>query len=161
MSRGTLQRLARGLLAALGLLLAALAPGAQALAAPQALSFTVSNPVCTQTPAKTGICQINIRSISANSSDGTLLGVEIGINGKLRARINTFFENNAYLTQKMLNGGLQVPCGGLGAGGLPGYGQVYSVSVVAVLVGGTSSTDIASVACPAFTGTTYLPMMRR
>jgi hypothetical protein len=117
MSRSALlSRLVSRLALGGGLLMILLSRGAQASGAPAAVSLTVNNPACVQIAQTQGACQIVVRSASV-SGDSTLLALEVSVNGKVRARVNAFFENNISLNQKMLGDGLQVACGGPGSGG--------------------------------------------
>jgi hypothetical protein len=143
----------------LGLLLVANTSGTGSRPAQASSTFSVSNPVCVQAAVTSSICRINIRSIYAN--DPALLGVTIGINGKLRARMNTFFESSATLDYSMLGNGLNVTCGLPGSGGNPHAGHVYSVTISTVVSSGSPSVDVASVLCPYYQKLTYLPILRK
>jgi hypothetical protein len=160
-TRVALLRLLRGVSVTLGLLLVAMVPGTRTQAKLQASTLIVSNPVCVQVARSNGICRINIRGIFANASDGSLVGVTVGINGALRARVNTFFENSINLTAPMLRDGLQVVCGPVGASGIPNAGRKYSVTVSTVVTGGSTLVDTTNVVCPAYGMATYLPVIRK
>jgi hypothetical protein len=118
-------------------------------------SMVFSNPYCYQPDPTVNKCFINIRYYQA-SDDGVsapyMLGVNISINGKLRARENLFFENNIYYSYDMIPNGLQVTCGSPNSGGAgAAYGAVYSVNVEPMDTTGVSmGYDHASLACPAY-----------
>jgi hypothetical protein len=160
-ARTFLRRFLRVVPAVLGLLLVSLVSGTSARAQESATTLLVSNPVCVQVASVPGVCQINLRSIAASGSGGSLLGVTVGISGKLRARFNTFFENDVNMTASMLGGGFRVTCGLPGSGGLSGLGRVYSVTISTVVSSGSSLTDTSNVACPAYKRMIYLPIIRR
>ena len=128
--------------------------------APEALSLIVSNPYCTQASAASSTCLINVRNISATSSDPNFLGVQISINGKTRAYFSNFFENSVYINDSMMGKGLQVTCGRPNASGLPGYGLQYNLGISALVSGGSPTTDTAVVTCPAFESKLYLPVVK-
>jgi hypothetical protein len=128
--------------------------------APQAVSLTVNNPYCVQPSTASSTCLINLRYLSATSSDPNFLGVQITINGKTRAYFSNFFENSVYITDRMMGKGLQVTCGRPNASGLPGYGLQYNLGISAIVSGGSPTTDIAVVTCPAFESKLYLPIVK-
>jgi hypothetical protein len=86
----------------IGLLLAAclgmslMLSGGSVRAAPTVTTLTVNNPTCAQLQVATNACVIKIRSISASSTDPLFSHVEISVNGKLRAHLSAFFEQNIY-----------------------------------------------------------------
>ena len=133
-------------------------------AAPQTmLSVTMSNPACVQVPAATGTCYILIRSISASASDSSFTGLDISVDGKVRARFQTFFESAISGNYRMFGRGFLVTCGRTNSGGDPNYGALHHVDYRGYLFG--SSTPAASgtalVYCPAYDGTVYLPLIRK
>lgn len=133
-------------------------------AAPQAtLSVTMSNPTCIQVPAKAGACHIVIRSISASASDTSFTGLDISIDGKVRGRIQTFFETTTYFNDRMVGAGFLVTCGRTGSGGDPVYGAVHHVDYKGYLFGSSipAAFGTASVFCPAYDATVFLPLVRR
>ena len=123
--------------------------------------LTVNNPYCVQPTVKTGACYINLRSLSAYTTDSSFTRVEISINGKVRLRLQSFFESSAYLSDRMLGNGLQVPCGGPNASGNPAYGRIYPVTIIGYSSNSPSTTDIATVTCPFYDGKTYVPAVRK
>ena len=133
-------------------------------AAPQAtLSVTMSNPACVQALANAGTCYLIIRSINASASDSSFTGLDISIDGKVRARIQTFFETTAYATDRMFGRGFLVTCGRSNAGGDPNYGRQYRVDYKGYLFGSTApaASGTASVYCPAYDATVYLPLVHK
>jgi hypothetical protein len=130
-------------------------------ASPASISMTLSNPICQQAKNYTGICLINLRSLSARSDDPTFSHVEISIDGKVRAYYSAFFESSILTNFAMLGNGLQVTCGLPNAGGDPKNGNIYQVKVTAYLGGSPAITDIASVTCPYFISTSLLPVVNR
>jgi hypothetical protein len=157
-------RLPRPLLLALGLLLTLSLPGELAhatLQAPAALTVTMSNPVCVEILPASGDCSIEMSSLTASSSAQDFGRLELLVNGKLRLSEYGFFESSAYLSPSMLPGGLKVTCGRANDGGLPDYGRSYSITANAYLTDGSSSSDAATVYCPAFDGSVYLPLIAR
>ena len=76
-------------------------------------------------------------------------------------RMQTFFENSAYLTNLMLDKGLKVACGGPNASGVPGFGRVYSVGLIGYDTTGSPVIDTANVTCPFYEGKTFLPVVRK
>ncbi len=145
----------------LGIGLALALTGEQARAAPAALSMSVSKPYCVQSQTQLGACYINVSSFSASTTDLTLSRIEISIDGKVRLRMQSFFENSAILSNLMVGNGLKVACGGQNVSGVPGYGKVYSVSLTGYATGSSPVTDIANVTCPFYEGKIYLPAVRR
>jgi hypothetical protein len=123
--------------------------------------LTVNNPYCVQPSVKTGACYINLRSLNAYTSDSSFSRVEISINGKVRLRLQSFFESSASLNDRMLGTGLQVPCGGPNASGNPAYGRIYQVVITGYSTNSPSTTDIANVTCPFYEGKMYLPAVMR
>ncbi len=133
-------------------------------AAPEAtLSVTMSNPTCVQAAANSGTCYILIRSISATASDTSFTGLDISVDGKVRARFQPFFETSVSVNYKMLGRGLMVTCGRTNSGGNPNYGALHTVDYKGYLFGGTgpAAYGTASVYCPAFDGFAYLPIIRK
>jgi len=126
-----------------------------------ATTLTVSNPTCAQAVATTGACTINIKSINVSSSDPLFSHVEISINGKVRAYLSSFFEQNIYLNSAMLGEGLQVTCGLPGASGDPAYGNQYQVGIAAYITGSSPIVDSAVVYCPSFVSKSFLPLVSR
>lgn len=126
---------------------------------PNALTVNLSNPSCVQAQAG-GTCSIQFTSLVVASSDPSFSRVELLVNGKLRILMSGFFETSAYLTPSMIAGGLKVACGQTNDGGLPNYGKSYLVTANAYLANGTTSTNSATVYCPAYDGRTYLPIAR-
>jgi hypothetical protein len=135
--------------------------GSTGTASPAAVSLTVNNPYCVQAPLPSSTCWINVRNISATSSDPNFLGVEITVNGKTRAYFSNFFETAVYINKRMLGNGLRVICGRPNASGVPGYGLKYNVGISAIVSGSSPTTDTAVVACPAYESKAYLPTVRR
>ncbi len=135
--------------------------GEQVRAAPAALSMSVSNPYCVQSNTQLGACYINVSSFSASTTDLTLSRIEISIDGKVRLRMQSFFENSATLSDPMLGKGLKVACGGRDASGVAGYGRVYSVGLTGYATTGSPVADIANVTCPFYEAKTYLPVVKR
>lgn len=129
--------------------------------APQAVALTVSNPYCTQPSTASSTCLINLRYLSATSSDPGFLGVQITVNGKTRAYFSNFFESSIYVNDRMMGKGLQVTCGRPNASGVAGFGLQYSLGISAIVSGGSPVTDIANVTCPAFESRLYLPVVNR
>jgi len=127
--------------------------------APEAVTLTVSDPYCAQTPAASSSCVINVRYLSATSSDPNFLGVQLTVNGKTRAYISNFFENSVYINDRMMGSGLQVTCGKPNASGQPDYGFQYNLGISAIVSGSTPTTDTAIVTCPAFESRMFLPMV--
>jgi len=122
-----------------------------------AASLNVSNPYCTQPMPASSTCLINMRSISATSSDPNFLGVQIAIDGKTRAFFSNFFETSVSINERMMGKGLQVVCGKPNASGVPGYGLQYHVGISAVVSGSSATTDTANVNCPSYEDRLYLP----
>ncbi len=91
----------------------------------------------------------------------TFSRIEISIEGKVRLRMQSFFESSAYLSESMLGSGLKVPCGGPNASGVPGFGKVYSVQLTGYTIPGSPVTDIANVTCPYYEGKIFLPTVRK
>ncbi len=145
----------------LGIGLALALTGEQARAAPAALTMNVSKPYCTQSITQLGACYINVSSFSASTTDLSFSRIEISIDGKVRLRMQGFFENSASLSNLMLGDGLKVPCGGQNASGVPGYGKVYSVNLTGYTTTGSPVSDIANVTCPFYAGKIYLPVVGR
>lgn len=155
-------RAARAALLGVSLALMLMVPAANAAPIPAAtLNLTMSNPSCIEAAPQTGMCSLQIRSLSALGSAGSSLSnLELSVNGKLRLRMTGFFESSASLSSSMLGNGLSVPCGGKNAGGNPAYGNVYSLSVNASLTDNTHSSASAQLYCPYYEGKTYLPSVR-
>jgi hypothetical protein len=128
---------------------------------PDAVSLTVNNPTCAQASPSSVTCLINVRNISAASSDPNFLGVQITVNGKTRAFFSNFFETSVSINRRMLGNGLQVICGKPNASGLPDYGLQYNLGISAIVSGSSPITDTAIVTCPFFEGKAYLPMVRK
>lgn len=137
------------------------ASGSTRTLASGAVTLTVNNPYCAQALPSSGICLINLRNISATSTDPNFLGVRITINGKTRAFFSKFFETSVYINQGMIGNGLQVVCGRPNASGVPGSGQIYSVGISAIVSGSSPTTDTANVTCPSFESRSYLPMLKK
>jgi hypothetical protein len=129
--------------------------------APDAVSLTVSNPYCIQPSTASSTCLINLRYLSATSTDPNFLAVQISVNGKTRAYFSNFFESSVYVNDRMLGKGLQVTCGRPNASGLPAYGLQYNLGISAIVSGSSPITDIANVTCPAFERRLYLPIMEK
>ncbi len=133
-------------------------------AAPQAtLSVTMSNPTCVQVPANAGACYIVIRSISAIASDTSFTGLDVSIDGKVRARLQPFFETSVSATDRMFDQGFLVTCGRSNADGDPNYGRQYQVYYKGYLSGSTTPAayGTASVNCPAYDAAMYLPLVHK
>jgi hypothetical protein len=149
-------------LCVVGILLAL--AGAPAQTSPRAtLAATMSNPACVQVAANSGACAIIIRSVSASASDQTFTHLDIVIDGKVRARIQTFFEATAYLGNRMLGQGLLVACGRPNDSGDPNYGHRYQVTYNGYLAGSDipAATGTASVYCPYYEKEVYLPLVQK
>jgi hypothetical protein len=151
----------------IGLLLAAclgmnlMLSGGIVRAAPTVTTLTVNNPTCAQLQVATNACVIKIRSISASSTDPLFSHVEISVNGKLRAHLSAFFEQNIYLISAMLAEGLQVSCGLPGASGDAAFGNQYSVGISAHITGSPPIVDVANVTCPYYVSKSFLPLTNR
>lgn len=126
-----------------------------------AVSMTVNNPYCAQASPASSTCLINVRTISATSSDPNFRGLQITINGETRAYFSTFFETSVYINREMIGQGLEVTCGRPNASGLPGYGLQYSIGISGIISGGSSTTDTAIVNCPSFEARVYLPKVSK
>ncbi len=135
--------------------------GSARMATNAGVTLTVSNPYCAQASPSSSTCLINVRNISATSSDPNFLGLQITINGKTRAFFSNFFETSVFINDGMMGKGLQVVCGRPNASGLPGYGLQYSVGISAIVSGSSPTTDTANVTCPSFESKAYLPMLKR
>jgi hypothetical protein len=135
--------------------------GSAHTSSPDAVVLTVSNPYCAQALPPSSTCFINVRTISATSSDPNFLGLEITINGKARARLSNYFETSTYLNQLMLGKGLKVICGRPNASGVPGFGLQYSVGISTIVAGSSSITDTANVTCPSYESKAFLPAVRK
>ncbi|MCB9422382.1 MAG: hypothetical protein H6667_21445 [Ardenticatenaceae bacterium] len=129
--------------------------------APQAVTMTVSNPYCVQDVETAGSCLINLRYFYAYTADSSFNHIEIAIDGKVRAHMNGFFENSAYLTGPMLGNGLKVACGGKNVSGIPDMGRQYAVTLTGFATGSSPVVDIANVTCPYYQGKTYLPLLTK
>ena len=127
------------------------------------LSVTMSNPTCVQAAADSGNCYIVIRSINAVASDQSFTNLDISIDGKVRARLQPFFETTFNLTNRMFGPGLMVPCRRSNNGGDPAYGHLYQVSYKGYLAGSTglAAFGTASVYCPYYQESIYLPIVER
>ena len=154
-------RILRSLLSLLGIGLIVALAGEPVRAAPAALTMTVSRPYCMQASPPSGTCFINVGSFNASTSDSTFSHIEISIDGKVRMRMQSFFENSASMSYLMLGEGLKVSCGGPNASGVPGFGRVYAVKLTGYTTIGSPVTDIANVTCPFYEGKTFLPAVRR
>ncbi len=133
-------------------------------AAPQAtLSVTMSNPACARSLTNSGACYITIRSLSAVASDSSFTNLDISVDGKVRARLQTFFENAFSASANMFGKGFLVTCGRTNSGGDPNYGALHTVDYKGYLFGGTgpAAYGTASVYCPAYDGLAYLPVIRK
>ncbi|HTP10432.1 MAG TPA: hypothetical protein VMP08_19395 [Anaerolineae bacterium] len=133
-------------------------------AAPQAtLSVTMSNPTCVQASATAGACYILIRSISASASDTSFTGLDISVDGKVRARLQPFFETTVYAADRMFGQGFLVTCGRSNSSGDPKYGALHTVDYKGYLFGSSTPAayGLASVFCPAYDGAVYLPLVRK
>ena len=148
------------LLICTGILLIGTSGSARTLA-PDAVTLTVNNPYCTQPSVTSSICLINVRTISANSTDPNFLGIQLTVNGKTRARFSNFFENSVLINTEMMGKGLQVTCGRPNASGVAGYGLQYSLGITALISGGSPITDIANVTCPAYESKIFMPIIRK
>jgi hypothetical protein len=135
-------------------------PSRAASRLPTSISVSMSNPTCYQVLPANGACSIQINSLTASGSDASFARVELLVNGKLRINMAGFFEASASLTSQMIPGGLMVACGRLNEGGLPNYGRAYTVTVIAYMADNTSATGSKVVLCPAFEGSTFIPMVR-
>jgi hypothetical protein len=122
-----------------------------------AVTLTVSNPYCAQSVPASPICWINVRNISATSSDPNFLGVQITVNGKTRAFFSQFFETSVTINKNMLGKGLQVNCGLPNASGQADSGLQYHVGISGIVSGGSPTTDTANVFCPYFVTRVYMP----
>ena len=152
----------RALLLLAGLALALIVPGERAVrAAPVTVSVSMSNPACVQVAPQSGACQIVFGYLSATGSDASFSRMEVRVDSKLRARMTGFFETSAYMNTAMLNGGLQVACGGPNSGGDPNFGKLYSVRLDGFMSGGENSWAQANVYCPYYDGKVYIPIVTR
>ena len=113
-------RILRFLFTLLGIGLIVALAGEPVRAEPSALTMNVSRPYCVQASPPSGACFINVSSFSASTPDSTFARIEISIDGKVRLRMQSFFENSAYLTYLMMGEGLKVTCGGPNASGVRG-----------------------------------------
>ena len=148
----------------IGLIIATQFPGDTVWAAsPKAASVSVdlSNPACVEALPASGVCSIKFNSLTASGSDTSFSRVEVLVDGKLRVNMTGFFESSASLIYQMLPEGLKVACGSPNQGGLPGFGKAYTLTAIAYMADGTSSTDQMNVFCPAFDGNLYLPFLRK
>lgn len=147
---------------ALGLVLA-LPVGSVRAGTQATLAVTMSNPVCVQPTDSTAACYIVIRSIQATASDTSFSNLDITIDGRVRGRMNGFFESSASAYSRMFGRGFQVTCGFPNASGNPAYGRSYQVGYAGYLFGvsGPAASGTATVFCPAFKGTVDLPKVSR
>jgi hypothetical protein len=135
--------------------------GSASTASQDGVALTVSNPYCAQASPPSATCLINVRNISATSSDPNFRGVQITVNGKTRAFFSNFFENSVFINENMIGNGLQVVCGRPNASGLPNYGLQYKVGISAIVSGSSATNDTANVNCPFFESKAYLPTVRK
>jgi hypothetical protein len=77
-----------------------------------------------------------------------ILNMTIEIDGRLRAVVQGFFQNNAFVPADMYRPGFEVACGNLGAGGVPGRGNLYSYVIKAQESGGLTAANYGTVVCP-------------
>ncbi len=131
-------------------------PAGTRVNSPNALTYKLlSNPYCYQPNPSVDQCFLNIRYYQA-TDNGTsapyMLHATISINGKVRANVNLFFENNLYYSYDMAPTGFQVPCGAPNAGGGGAdYGNAYLVKVEPIdSTGAGMGYDQASLLCPAY-----------
>ena len=125
------------------------------------VSLQISNPACFQVLPASGMCSLQIGSLTASGSDSSFSRVEVLVNGKLRVYMGGFFESSANLTNRMMPGGLAVVCGRPNDGGSPDYGKAYSLMANAYMGDGTSSSDSTNVFCPAYTANLFLPIVHK
>lgn len=150
------------LLSALGLSMAL--SGDPVHAAPQAtLSVTMSNPTCVQASTTAGACYILIRSLSATASDTSFTGLDISVDGNVRARLQPFFEAAVNANSRMFGQGFQVTCGRSNSGGDPNFGALHTVDYKGYLFGSSTPAayGTASVFCPVYDAAVYLPLTRK
>jgi hypothetical protein len=131
------------------------------LAQAASVSIGMSNPACVQVLSESGMCSIQVGSLTASGSDQTFSRLEVLVDGKLRVYMGGFFESSAFLTYRMVPGGLKVACGRPNDGGLPNYGRSYLLSANAYMGDGTSASSSMTVFCPAYDGKTFLPLIKR
>jgi hypothetical protein len=125
------------------------------------ISIIMSNPTCVQALPESGRCSIQVGYLTVSGSDPAFSRLEVLVSGKLRVYIGAFFESSAYLTESMIPGGLTVPCGSTGAGGLPNYGKSYLLMANAYSGSTISASDSMTVFCPAYDEKSYLPLIRK
>ena len=117
-------------------------------------SLSMSNPFCSQPDPSVNQCAINVRYWQAddNGTGNILAYVLFSIDGKLRFRSNTFFENFVTYSYDMIPGGIKVTCGLPNEGGYGAlYGKAYMVDVKAYDVTNTwVLDDQILVKCPAY-----------
>jgi hypothetical protein len=150
----------------IGLVVVLQFPGDPARAAPlrastSTISLIMSNPTCVESQPASGRCSIQIASLVASGGDPSFGRLEVLVNGKLRLLMAGFFEATAYVTPRMVPGGLAVTCGLPNAGGQPNFGLAYLLTANAYMADGTSASDSMTVFCPAYEGKTYLPFQHR
>jgi hypothetical protein len=121
--------------------------------------FTVSNPVCTAIDLTANRCAIDPRFFYITDDGVTspfLTWAQIVIDGHVRLRLTSFFENSIYYESSMTPQGLGVPCGFPNESGLGDtVGKAYPVAFEPIASTGASmGSDVANVLCPAAIPTT-------
>lgn len=128
-------------------------PGLLSPGAP-AIGFIDSpSPTCYQPDPAQNICHINWYYFSVNAAPATyMLSMTVALNpyGTV-ANVSGFFQSSIYVPFNMLGQGFRVPCGNLGAGGNPQFGNAYAYTIRARDSNGQSSSNNGTIFCPAYT----------
>jgi hypothetical protein len=106
---------------------------------------------CFQPDMTQDMCYVNWYYLSVNSDPNYMIAMTVTLNtyGNV-AHSQGFFQTSMYLPYSMFGQGFKVPCGALGAGGNPSWGNAYAYTIRALDSANLKSANYGTVYCPAY-----------
>jgi hypothetical protein len=126
-------------------------PGSVEPAAPLISFIDSPTTSCYQPDPAQDMCYINWYYMSVDAAPNYIISMTATLNafGPV-ARYSGFFQTSMYVPYEMNSRGFQVPCGALGAGGNPQFGNAYGWTIRARDSAGLKSANYGTVYCPAY-----------
>mgnify|MGYP000350859004 CR=1 FL=1 len=127
------------------------------------ISFIDSpTPQCQIVDREKDLCAIRFYYLQVYAADTQyIISMSVRIDNRIRGYFSGFFQDAMYVPGDMFAQGYSVRCGPPGSGGNAYLGKSYTIVIRARETGGLSSSNYATVTCPAGLRVTHLPLVRR
>jgi hypothetical protein len=107
---------------------------------------------CYQPNPNQDTCYVNWYYMYVDASPSYMVSMTLQLNAiGFVGRYNGFFQTSMYVPYNMHGQGFRVPCGALGAGGHPQFGNAYAYTIRARATDGFGSANYGTLYCPAYT----------